>query len=201
MSSCSPSAMAAGGGGTSTVAAETVTGWHVLKVEGYSRMKELGVGKRVKSETFIVGGHSWHITLFPDGYDERRAHWICVDLYLECLAVDKKVRAGFKFSLLNEFGEPVPSYSYSRITDSPRTFSSIDYSYGFLEFIKIKDLESLYLKDDSFQVRCDVTVIGNTRVKATKDKSRVLPSPPSSDLHQHLGNLLDSKIGGDVMFQ
>jgi speckle-type POZ protein len=55
------------------------------------------------------------------------------------------------------------------------------------------DFDSLCLKADCFRIRCDVTVVLETR-----DESSVLPSP---DLHWHLGNMLASGVGGDVAFE
>ena len=50
------------------VAAEAMTGSHVLQIKGYSiTTKELGNGKHIKSSTFSVGGHRWYIRYYPDG--------------------------------------------------------------------------------------------------------------------------------------
>ncbi|KAL6654213.1 hypothetical protein ACP70R_007678 [Stipagrostis hirtigluma subsp. patula] len=48
----------AGSGSTSTVTTVTAAGWHVLKVEGYSKTKGLTACKGIESSTFVVGGHS-----------------------------------------------------------------------------------------------------------------------------------------------
>jgi speckle-type POZ protein len=50
------------------VAAEAVTGSHVLQIKGYSMTtKELGNGEHIKSSTFTVGGHRWYIRYYPEG--------------------------------------------------------------------------------------------------------------------------------------
>ncbi|CAO2144801.1 unnamed protein product [Urochloa humidicola] len=185
-----------GDGSMSTVSGETVTGWHVLKVEGYSNLKGLGVGKRVKSGEFDVGGHSWCVTFFPDGWNKEKADWICVDLYLnDPAANDDRVKARPKFSLLDRAGEPVSSYTFGGSVIW--SFSS-NSSWGFDKFIRRADLESSsYLIDDSFQVRCDVTVFKEICVKSTTDTVTV----PPPDLHRHLGDLLASDIGGDITFE
>jgi speckle-type POZ protein len=60
-------------------------------------------------------------------------------------------------------------------------------------FLKRKKLESSYLKNDSFQVKCDLTAVQDTVNE---------PRPtPLLDLQRHLGALLESKVGGDVTFE
>ncbi|RLN29350.1 hypothetical protein C2845_PM05G29270 [Panicum miliaceum] len=64
-----------------------------------------------------------------------------------------------------------------------------------------------YLENDSLTVECAITVLGErpevvfpatpTPIKEDVD---VPPSPPSSDLHRHLGDLLESQKGADVTF-
>ncbi|MFS9531791.1 MATH domain-containing protein, partial [Klebsiella pneumoniae] len=41
---------------------------------------ELGVGKFISSSAFSVGGHSWCIQYYPDGYTKENADWISVCL-------------------------------------------------------------------------------------------------------------------------
>ena len=53
------------------------------------------------------------------------------------------------------------------------------------------------LKGHSFRIRCDVTVLKEICVDPTAAKSLTVPP---SDLHQHLGALLDSEVGKDVTF-
>jgi speckle-type POZ protein len=62
------------------------------------------------------------------------------------------------------------------------------------KFIKRKNFESTYLSstNDSICIRCDVTV-----VEDISEESVVL----KSNLHQHLGDLLGSEVGGDVTFE
>ena len=175
------SAVLGGGASTTTVSVETVTGFHVLKVEGFSQFKGLGVGKHVNSGTFTVGGHSWCISFFPDGYDDSSADWICVDLYLDHTtpASGGVVKACFTLSLLHKVGEPLPSHSKA---STLTTFSSTLKSCGFREFIKRKDLESSsFSVEDSFRIRCDVTVVREIVTKVTESGSAsTAPSPSPS---------------------
>ncbi|CAN6287629.1 unnamed protein product [Urochloa humidicola] len=71
-------------------------------------------------------------------------------------------------------------------------------SWGRNEFIKREDLEkSKHLRDDSFAVRCDVVVTNEFR---TVQETPASVSVPPSDLHKHLGYLLQTEKGADVVF-
>jgi speckle-type POZ protein len=106
--------------------------------------------------------------------------------------ISKGVKAKVRFSLLDKDREPVAS-SYSRTTEN--IFSSKGSNWGFREFMKKSDLESsAHLRDDSFSIRCDVTI-----AKHISKGNRFVCVPPS-DLHRHLGDLLKSKDGADVTF-
>jgi speckle-type POZ protein len=69
-------------GGIVNAIEETIAGSHVLKIDGFSATKDLGVGKSIKSSTFSVGGHGWYIECYPcvvptrtalDGYPSSSA--------------------------------------------------------------------------------------------------------------------------------
>ena len=70
------------------------------------------------------------------------------------------------FSLLDNVGEPVPSYCLSDGVIC--TFNNSSYAWGYKNFIERKALEELdYLKDDYFRVRCHVTVYKEIRTEVT----------------------------------
>ncbi|KAL6907744.1 hypothetical protein ACP4OV_001914 [Aristida adscensionis] len=104
------------GSGTSALSAsaiisETVEGSHVLKIEGYSRIKGLGTGKFIRSGVFTVGGHSWYISYYPDGQSSDCDDWMSIYLCPGLLTATAEVKAKFKFSLLDEMGKPVSSFA------------------------------------------------------------------------------------------
>ncbi|KAI4995066.1 hypothetical protein ZWY2020_034969 [Hordeum vulgare] len=174
-----------------------VSGSHVLKVDGYSRTKSVVNGKGVTSETFLVGRHRWYLRYFPDGHSAGQAGWISIYLYLvHTDSVDDQVHARCKITLLDQDGEPVPAHG----TDSQtcHAFSSNTGPWGCPQLITRKDLEeSLYLKDDVFSVRCEITV---PREIFTEPISLLVAAPPS-DMHRHFGRLLSSGDGADVTFE
>ncbi|KAM0876766.1 hypothetical protein ACQ4PT_035950 [Festuca glaucescens] len=84
----------------SSIVAETVSGSHVLKIDGYSLLKGLGVNKFIRSATFSVGGRSWQMRFYPDGWDKENADNVSMALFLvDTEGTDVKVRA--RFSLLD----------------------------------------------------------------------------------------------------
>ena len=122
----------------SAIVAKAVTGSHVLKIEGYSLTKGLGNGEFISSSTFVVGGHRWSIRYYPDGYGSDNAGWITFFLVLQH-SDGTSLKARFKFSLLDEMGEPVPSYS--RNWSVRRTFKNTGRGWGYERFIEKNALE------------------------------------------------------------
>jgi len=178
----SPAVAAAGGGeamkSASAIVAEAVTGSHVLKIEGYSGTKVLGNGESIKSSTFALGAHRWFIRYYPDGNGSENAGWISFYLDLNLQHSDAtSVKASFKFSLLDEMGQPVPSYSQPWGVRQTFKASGSGSSWGYERFIEKKALEqSTYLKDDCFSVQCDVIVSKGFRAE---DTARFVTVPPS----------------------
>ncbi|CAO2142455.1 unnamed protein product [Urochloa humidicola] len=185
-----------GGGSTSTITAETTTGWHELKVPGYTKTKG-GNGKGIDSARFIVGGHSWHIRYYPNGNTDKSVDWVSVYLYLDETAAggDSDVKARYKFSLIDDGdGGHEDLSAYTRT--SSYSYWSADSKRGYYQFIKGTDLESS-LKGHGFRIRCDVTVMKETCVDPSAPKPLMVPP---SDLRQDLGALLAIGVGGDVTF-
>ncbi|KAG2537978.1 hypothetical protein PVAP13_9NG269373 [Panicum virgatum] len=182
----------------SAIVAGTVTGHHVLHIEGYSRIKEeIPNGDYIRSRPFRVGGRSWRIWYYPNGDLPDCADYITVSLSLEASATGP-VKARAKFSLLDQAGKPVLSHSndtdlYGYALGGP--------GYGICDFINREFLEkSGHLKDDCFKIRCDVIICEKLR---TEDRA-VAPAfidVSASDIFRHLGDLLRSKDGADVAFQ
>ncbi|KAL6654221.1 hypothetical protein ACP70R_007686 [Stipagrostis hirtigluma subsp. patula] len=200
-SSAAAATTTGGNSSTSSIVSETVTGSHVLRIFGYSGTKGLGVGKSINSGTFTVGGHGWYVAYFPDGERDEVADFISVYLYLDHPAAkDAAVQAQFEFNLLDRSGKPVPAY---RKTSTVATFSHVDGAHrrwGFRNFIlQRKDLEwSSHLRDDSFQIRCDVTLVTDVRVETAADQQSIVLPPP--EMCTHLGDVLASGVGVDVTF-
>uniref|UniRef100_A0A8R7VCN7 Uncharacterized protein n=1 Tax=Triticum urartu TaxID=4572 RepID=A0A8R7VCN7_TRIUA len=181
-------------GSASSIIAGAVSGYHVLKIDGYSRTKEVPNGEWIDSCPFQVGGRTWHLRYYPNGNKTEDIDYIPFFVTLDdTVAEGEAVKAQANFSLLNQDRNPVLPYRWGTGT---RNFS-VEKSWGFDKYIKRDELEkSELLKDDSFTAKVDVTVMSEFR--ARKTPSVVVPP---SDIHRHLGDLLSSKAGVDVEFR
>ncbi|KAL6654204.1 hypothetical protein ACP70R_007669 [Stipagrostis hirtigluma subsp. patula] len=181
---------------TSVLAAEEVVGSHVLTIEGYTSSKELVCGEFYSSCTFAAGGHGWSIRYYPGGADSRDSDWISIYLHLDRTHAPN-VKARFTFSLVCLNGKPAPWHSFR---SAIYTFSGKAASQGYPRFIAREALEkSTYLWNDSFRVRCDVTVLKEIQRKDATTTRFVIVPPPAMD--RDLGHLLTSGEGADVMFE
>ncbi|KAF7106947.1 hypothetical protein CFC21_107648 [Triticum aestivum] len=172
---------------------------YTLKIAGYSRTKELlETGKYARSTPFTVGGHVWAVRYYPNGYKDA-ADFASIFLVLVDSTGAKDVKAKCTFSVLDEAGLPVPSFT--RTYTSARTFTGKDSSWGYPEFINKADLEgSPHLIDDCFAIRCDVTVLKENRSEEIKKCSKQFVVVPPSNLRRQLSGLLNSMDGADVTF-
>ncbi|KAF7017911.1 hypothetical protein CFC21_031264 [Triticum aestivum] len=143
----------------SAIVAKGATGSHVLKIDGYSRMKGLYIGKFITSRSFQVGGHRWCLRYYPNSRDfVRYAGWISIVLCLDPSEVGE-VTAEYKISLLDKKGRPVPRFvrESKTLTFSGKQEPHITDSYHLITKAELGSLP--YLKDDAFSVRCDITVV------------------------------------------
>ncbi|GJN04924.1 hypothetical protein PR202_ga22508 [Eleusine coracana subsp. coracana] len=185
------------GGSASTISSKEVSGWHVLTIEQYTRSKNLRYGTCFRSSTFAAAGNLWSIKYYPNGFDYNSTDWIYFYLHLE--QTPQVIKAQFTTSLLDLKGNPMPTHKHRSsciltiCKDTPITSLSI----------KKKELEqSGCLSNDSFKIRCDITVLKETNKvypAATAVKSFVVVPP--SNIDQHLGHLLTSKEGVDITLE
>jgi speckle-type POZ protein len=200
--------MAGGGRGkkpsrsASAIVAGAERGQHLLKIAGYSRTKDVPTGSHIKSRSFRVGGHSWHVRYYPNGASSDWSDYISLMLQLDYHNVLQGVKAQFGFSLLDHGGKAVRTLPTSEVKTS--TFTT-DRGWGYL-IIERNELEkSGHLKDDCFTIRCDLTVMTEIH---TKDVDVATPRPPAAavvvpppELHRHLGGLLATGEAADVTFE
>ncbi|CAN6288191.1 unnamed protein product [Urochloa humidicola] len=197
---------------TSAIVACTASASHVLKIDGYSRTKGLATGVHLRSCSFRVGGHSWHLAYLPSGDIPDRSDSISIYLVLDGVAAGTVGGAGpvlaqFSISLLDRAGRPAPTYARSGTTNQ---FNGPGAHWGFPSFIRREVLEKsrhLNLKDDSFSLRCDVTVVTEFRAEDAASIAAAAASAvpavavPPPDLARHLGRLFQSGQGADVRFR
>ncbi|KAI4990696.1 hypothetical protein ZWY2020_039067 [Hordeum vulgare] len=190
---------------TSAIVADTSSGCHHLRIDGYSSLKALPSGRRFSSRSFTVGGRRWRIDYYPNGRRHNCRGHVSVCLLLdEDAAAAEEVTAWFRFSLavnrwFSFLGKAKPRTSPARKFGGAAKRKS----RGFPRFVKCQLLEkSKHLNRDSFTVRCEVVVINGVRHegRAKKPSPKVVSVPPS-DLNQHLGGLLLTGKGADVVFE
>ncbi|CAN6293482.1 unnamed protein product [Urochloa humidicola] len=199
------SASTVGGGGkpsrsSSAIVADTSSGYHILKIDGYSRTKGIPTGERLVSRPFIAGGHRWCIRYYPNGVSSQDADYISLYVALD-ETVAKAVKAHLQFRFIDdvEVEEEMPSLTSEEVN----TFNGST-GFGSRDFIKREELEtSKHLRDDSFTVRCDIVVVNEFRTEGTASAACTpgFVTVPSSNLHQHLGDLLVTEKGADVVFE
>ncbi|CAN6305130.1 unnamed protein product [Urochloa humidicola] len=138
----------------SSIVAETASGSHLMKIEGYSSMAQLiDTGAHHTSELFSVGGHTWYVAYLPNGDCPDNRNHISFFLVLHNTP-EAPVMADFTLSILDNAGKQA-YYKTSRIY----SFDGTGAHWGFSRFIgKSVREKSCWLKDDSFTVRCDVVI-------------------------------------------
>ncbi|XP_047078338.1 BTB/POZ and MATH domain-containing protein 1-like [Lolium rigidum] len=188
----------AGAGGKpsrSAIVADTESGHHLLTIHGYSRTKGLFTGECVRSSPFTICGHRWSIDYYPNGIRSAVEHYISLSLILD-EDVAEAVKAQFDFRLASDVEEPE---QVAALASAPvRRFSSRGVS-SYTSFIRRNELEkSKYLVNDLFTIRCDIAVVHNYR--AFTDAVAFVSVPPC-DLRRHLGELLETEKGADVVFE
>ncbi|CAO2149722.1 unnamed protein product [Urochloa humidicola] len=140
-----------------------------------------------------IGGYDWQCN-YATNYSRGTVSLI---LLLPHDNIRDPINARFKFSLLDREGRPVPSST--RASSFQNWSTQHRWEWICDDFITKEDLEQPeYRLDDaygSFTVRFDIAL------KPFKAKGTdAFVTVPPSDLHHHLGNLLECKEGTDVTF-
>ncbi|CAN6197854.1 unnamed protein product [Urochloa humidicola] len=177
---------------STTVVMGAASGHHIFRLKGYSQAKELDNGRYMTLGSFHVGGHIWSLQFYPNGLGsddkDHISFFLRRDRDLSCSGMP----ARFKLSLLGQDGEAVPTYSRAS-----RTGAFNKAAFGFRQFVERDEFEkSPCLEDDSFAIRCEISVAAKEG-----DRSPAAPAavrPPKSDLQKDLAELLWSKQGADV---
>uniref|UniRef100_J3LY07 MATH domain-containing protein n=1 Tax=Oryza brachyantha TaxID=4533 RepID=J3LY07_ORYBR len=135
----------------STIVSSTESGQHLLKIDGYSRIKDtIANGSFIQSCSFTVAGYRWCIRYYPNGSHSYWPEYISLYLYLASY-VNQGVRAQFSFSLLDyDGGEPVTAYRNGGFTFTNHS----DVEGARLFFNKgVLERSGNLLRDDCFTIR------------------------------------------------
>ncbi|GJN01695.1 hypothetical protein PR202_ga18976 [Eleusine coracana subsp. coracana] len=165
---------------------QAITAAHNFEVINFSLLEGMGTGKIVSSRNFNVGGYDWKIDLYPDGCTTEKEGYVSAFLVIQ--GEKAAARAKFSFSLLGKDGQ-VKRQNTSYI------FKTGD-AYGWKEFMQKSDLQPLLrLNNDSFTIRCVLTVITDPLVEDVI--AIVVPQP---NLLQDFAQMLKDGEGADVTF-
>lgn len=180
----------------SAIIADMASGHHLLTIHGYSGTKSVPTGECAKSRPFTIGGHLWRIDYYPNGLKSEVAESISLALTLdEDVAAEVKAKWNICFTGEEEEAEQVASMASTSVNN----FASRQ-SWWYSTFVKREVLESSkHLRNDSFTLRCDIVVVRGCR--AVEEHAATLVSVPPCDLRRHLGELLESEKGADVVFE
>ncbi|GJM84578.1 hypothetical protein PR202_ga00261 [Eleusine coracana subsp. coracana] len=183
----------------SAIVAGSTSGYHVLKIQGYSTTKAtVPNGRYIESRPFRAAGRTWAILYYPNGYHPESSAYVSLFLSLKDHVRDDGITVRFNFSFIDQVDLQKPSYVGAK--PASKFITDKHNSWGY-QFIKQEDLQQR-LKDDCFTVRCDIIVLGVARVADT-----AVPAPPTAaftppppDWPQHFRALLQGGQGADVRF-
>ncbi|GJN32401.1 hypothetical protein PR202_gb20909 [Eleusine coracana subsp. coracana] len=153
----------------STIAATaTATECHMLKIEGYKRLRTMhGVGTHFDSCPFQAAGRTWRIHCYPNGSHHNVKDHVSLYLVLDAAASAGDIHVEVELSLVPQpgvLGALWPPYTWKDTFVFNGKTSPV---HGFPKFIERQLLEAWpgFFHDDGFAVRCDVTVIGKAAEK------------------------------------
>jgi len=192
MSSASGRSKPSRSASASTVFADNAGGYHDLKIDGYSRIKGIPAGVPIKSSPFSVGGHRWRISFFPNGDRTASTGYIALFLFLEFAFMGEERASFFR--------------NRKRTDEKVRALPAVVTSFGSRTgrrssgLLHRNTLDYYVSKRGSLTVRCDIVVFDEFLAEEPVTPTTFVSVPPS-DLHRHLGDLLKTEKGADVVFQ
>jgi speckle-type POZ protein len=160
-----------------------------LKFDYTKIIKDLTVNPLVSSKDLSAGGQVRRFKCYPRGISKELApeH---LSLYFQLVSKSEKAKAIFEAFMMDKNGKPSSCHAGSR---SLLVYPQKDYKgWGWHQFVKWSDLETLHATDGLVTIVCGVIVL-------LDDDDDPLDAPPS-DMGSHLGRLLDCADGSDVSF-
>uniref|UniRef100_A0A8R7P421 MATH domain-containing protein n=2 Tax=Triticum urartu TaxID=4572 RepID=A0A8R7P421_TRIUA len=123
---------------------------------------ELESQQFVRSPTFEVGGHRWHIGMYPHG-DKRSTDYLSMALCLDSsdeLFIESRKVVQITLSILDQKSGKY----FTRTTGSalPRNCQEGWAWYNFLPLKKLKDMSRGYLIESKCVLKADLTIFGSS---------------------------------------
>ncbi|CAL4924952.1 unnamed protein product [Urochloa decumbens] len=178
---------------SSAIVADRPIGHHDLKVDACLLAEtSLPIGEFLLSCPFTVGGHRWRIKIYLNDDNSVAAGYVSLFLHLD-ENVAKPVTVQTQYSVMVE--------------RSALFFVKVTWVMGYPKFAKRETLlNKQQRKGDPFTIRCAIVVRNESRAVEAAEKSSKSDAsdscvPPASDLSAHLGDLLSTGRGADVVFE
>ncbi|CAN6338379.1 unnamed protein product [Urochloa humidicola] len=158
----------------------------VHKIDGLSRAYD---ATRNSKSTWNFDGCKWEVHLYPWHSDGSTSHVALKIIFLGDGSLNKWT-ANLSCRLLDPTGSRPPS---EEKVSAPASFdhNGSEVTFWFMRWDEV--CKSGYLlNDDSLTIECAINV--------SKDAAAMTIPVPSSNLPQHLGELLESQVGANVTF-
>lgn len=185
----------------SAIVADKDHGRHELQIDASTlyAAAPVGAGGFLSSSPFTVGGHRWRIRYYPNGDRVESKGYVSVFLFLD-QDVAEPVTARCLLTLVAETRALFFIHRKEVLVSRPELqhdFASRT-SWGYPKFDGRQSLATRVRRGgDRFTIRCDVVVVNGFRTEEATPSATI----PPSDLHKHLGDLLLSGRGADVVFE
>jgi speckle-type POZ protein len=174
----------------------------LLRIEGFNATGSMD-GQYIASR-WNVGGDEWGIRIYPANRVASLTYstsglWVV----LQFINHRKNTTGVRRASLACHIIDPTEKLKPSQEKSMSDNFSYSQESKNYLKLMSRDDLAaSGYLKDDTLTLQCTITVLEALPVPTIPGFSseEAIAPPPSTNLHQHLGELLQSEAGADVTF-
>ncbi|KAM0890236.1 hypothetical protein ACQ4PT_027175 [Festuca glaucescens] len=166
---------------------EVVRSALVLKIDGFS-MTECMDSDNCFKRRWIVDGYEWEIRVYPHALDSKGLFpFVAVQLIFLSEPRACNVSTTLGCCLVGPRGVLCPEHRRKLMFRKPQDSSD-----------KIELRAKGYIDDDSFSVQCILEVFKELPDIATVSLKEL--HLPSSNLHQHFAQLLQSETGSDVTF-
>ncbi|KAF8720540.1 hypothetical protein HU200_023794 [Digitaria exilis] len=199
-------------GSSSAIVADRPSGYHDLKIDAcLFAAGSVPTGESLQSCPFTVGGHRWRIKVYPNGANRAdAAGYVSLYLRLDDEDVDKPVTVQMQFIATVEKRGLFFLKCKKKVasTQKPVTLTTFDGQqatvWGYSKFAERGKVHKHVRAGRPVTIRCVIVVHNAARAvvvgSSTSAPPSVVPVPPSN-LSAHLGDLLSSKRGADVVFE
>ncbi|XP_044958274.1 BTB/POZ and MATH domain-containing protein 1-like [Hordeum vulgare subsp. vulgare] len=169
----------------------------LLKIQGFSATKCMTTcryGHNYIPSRWTVDGYEWEVRIYPGMARSSDNRNLLVALTISCCS--KPRGSGVEASLACRLIDPSGKLEPSQGGSASGTFYNQEECRD-LVFLGRRDDLAGYLKDDTLTIQCAIAVL--KPLPLPRIPAEEVPVP-SSNLHQHLGEILQSKMGSDVTF-